>query len=101
LTFDRLDARRALRIVYGAMAPHRLSEGEERFIRLQEYLHRAVDAVVSAARRAHAPDAVAACANAELELAMLQSLMHAIKVDREHKPMLRDDRVSYERISMM
>lgn len=82
------------------MAPHRLSEGEERFIRLQEYLHRAVDAVVNAARRAHAPDAVAACANAEHELAMLKELVHAMKIDRERKPMLRNDRVTYERISM-
>jgi hypothetical protein len=66
---------------------------------LQEYLHRAVDAVVNAARRAHAPDAVSACATAEHELAMLQSLVHAMKIDREHRAVLRNERVTYERIS--
>jgi hypothetical protein len=82
------------------MSPNRRSEGEERFIRLQEHLHRTVDAVVNAARRAHAPDAVAACANAEHELALLQSLVHAMKIDGERKPLLRNDRVTYERISI-
>lgn len=69
-------------------------------MRLQEHLHRAVDAVVNAARRAHAADAVAACASAEYELAMLTQLVHAMKVDRERKPMLRNDRVTYERVSI-
>ncbi len=82
------------------MSPHRRSEGEERFIRLQDHLHRTVDAVVNAARHAHAPDSVAACANAEHELAMLKELVHALKLDGERKPLLRNDRVTYERISM-
>jgi hypothetical protein len=68
---------------------------------LQEHLHRTVDAVVNAARRAHAPDAFASCANAEHELAMLKELMHAMKVDAERRPMLRNDRVTYERISIV
>jgi len=76
------------------------SAGEERFIRLQENLHRAVDAVVNAARRAHAPDAVAACSSAEHELAMLQQLVHALKLDQQLKPLRRNDRVTYERVSL-
>jgi hypothetical protein len=60
-----------------------------------------VDAVVDAARHAHAPDAVAACANAEHELAMLKELVHAMKVDGERRPLLRNDRVTYERITIV
>jgi hypothetical protein len=82
------------------MAPHRRSDGELRFIRLQEQLHRAVDAVVYASRRAHGPDAVSAFAFAELELAMLEDLVHAMRIDGERKPMLRNSRPTHERMSL-
>jgi hypothetical protein len=68
--------------------------------RLQVLLQRAVDAVIQTTRHNGGPDALAACASAEHELAMLQELVHSMRIDRERREVARRDRPSLDRISI-